>query len=61
MIDKIRIGTRGSGLALWQANFVKDFLEKNRLVNSVEVVKYKTTGDINIADNLDVLGEKVSL
>ena len=43
MIDKIRIGTRGSGLALWQANFVKDFLEKNRLVNSVEVVKYKTT------------------
>lgn len=58
MIDKIRIGTRGSGLALWQANFVKDFLEKNRLVNSVEVVKYKTTGDINIADNLDVLGGK---
>ena len=29
MIDKIRIGTRGGGLALWQANFVKDFLENN--------------------------------
>jgi hydroxymethylbilane synthase len=58
MINKIKIGTRGSNLALWQANFVKNFLEKNRLVDSVEIVEYKTTGDINLSDNLDVLGGK---
>lgn len=58
MINKIKIGTRGSSLALWQANFVKDFLKKNGLVDSVEVVEYKTTGDINLEDNLDVLGGK---
>ncbi len=58
MINKIKIGTRGSSLALWQANFVKDFLVRNRLVDSVEVIKYKTTGDINLEDNLDILGGK---
>jgi len=41
---KIKIGTRKSKLALWQANFVKDFLEKHRGVE-VELVKITTTGD----------------
>jgi hydroxymethylbilane synthase len=39
----IIIGTRGSDLALWQANFVKSELE--RLGHSVELVIIKTTGD----------------
>ena len=41
---KIRIGTRKSKLALWQANYVKSFLEKRWGVE-VELVKITTTGD----------------
>ena len=41
---KIRIGTRKSKLALWQANYVKEFLEKNYGVEA-ELVKITTTGD----------------
>ncbi len=40
---KIRIGTRGSKLALWQANFVKGRLEG--LGHEVELVVIKTKGD----------------
>lgn len=40
---KIRIGTRGSELALWQANFVKSELEK--LGNEVSITIIKTQGD----------------
>ncbi len=39
----IRIGTRGSDLALWQANFVKESLEK--LGNKVEINIIHTQGD----------------
>ena len=41
---KVRIGTRKSKLALWQANYVKEFLEKYWSVD-VELVKITTTGD----------------
>jgi hydroxymethylbilane synthase len=40
---KIRIGTRGSDLALWQANFVKHSLEK--LGEQVEIQIIHTQGD----------------
>ena len=40
----IRIGTRGSDLALWQANFVKGELEK--LACTVEIKIVKTQGDL---------------
>jgi hydroxymethylbilane synthase len=39
----IRIGTRGSDLALWQANFVRESLEK--LGNRVEINIIHTQGD----------------
>ena len=39
----IRIGTRGSDLALWQANFVRESLEK--LGNKVEINIIHTQGD----------------
>ena len=39
----IRIGTRGSDLALWQANFVRESLEK--LGNNVEINIIHTQGD----------------
>jgi hydroxymethylbilane synthase len=40
----LRLGTRGSALALWQANWVKDEIER-QAVASVELVPIRTTGD----------------
>jgi hydroxymethylbilane synthase len=42
---EIRIGTRGSKLALWQANWVKERIEKRFASASCEIVIIKTTGD----------------
>ncbi|MBI5741116.1 MAG: hydroxymethylbilane synthase [Nitrospirae bacterium] len=42
---KIIIATRGSKLALWQAEWVKAQLEKNNEDIEVELKKIKTTGD----------------
>src|SRR3954469_2996399 len=44
-MSKLRLGTRGSALALWQANWTKSELEKRRPDLSVELVPLKTTGD----------------
>lgn len=41
MIKKIRIGTRGSDLALWQANHVADLLGRE----NTEIIIIKTQGD----------------
>jgi hydroxymethylbilane synthase len=41
----IRIGTRGSALALWQAEWVKSELEKKYPSMTVTLIKIKTTGD----------------
>ena len=40
-----RLGTRGSQLALWQANWVKGEIERKNPGLDVEIVKIKTTGD----------------
>jgi len=46
VMDKtIKIGTRGSKLALWQANWVKSTLEAARPNLTVELVPIKTKGD----------------
>src|SRR3972149_11800126 len=45
MNKKIRIGTRGSQLALWQANWVKGKLSEWNPVIEVEIHKIKTTAD----------------
>src|SRR5437870_6060068 len=41
----MRLGTRGSALALWQANWAKSELEKRWPDLMVELVPIKTTGD----------------
>ena len=41
----IKIGTRGSKLALWQANWVKSALKAGHPSLSVEIVAIKTKGD----------------
>lgn len=43
--SKVVIGTRGSKLALWQAEWVKSELQKLRPDVEVELNKIKTTGD----------------
>lgn len=41
----LKVGTRSSPLALWQAEWAKSELLKNPGVSSVELVKIKTSGD----------------
>jgi hydroxymethylbilane synthase len=43
--EKLRIATRGSALALWQANYVKDRLAAACPETAVEVLVIKTSGD----------------
>ncbi len=43
--NEIRIGTRGSQLALWQANWIKKSLESKYKDLKVTLIKIKTTGD----------------
>ena len=50
----IRIGTRESQLALWQANMVKDLLHKHGY--KAELVHIKSEGDIDLATPLYELG-----
>ncbi len=44
-LKQLRIGTRASQLALWQANWVKSELEKRYPGMEVSLVKIKTIGD----------------
>ena len=44
-MDRIRIGTRGSPLALWQANWIKSQLEQLHEGLTVELTEIKTSGD----------------
>lgn len=45
LMKKLKIGTRGSKLALWQADFVKKSIENENPGLSVELVTIKTKGD----------------
>jgi len=53
----IRLGTRGSQLALWQSNWVKSELEK--LGVAVELIKIKTEGDIKTGSLAQIGGQGV--
>src|SRR3989338_1490089 len=54
----IRIGTRQSKLALWQANWVSSQLKKHWPDLSVEIVPMKTTGDLKVREKLAEIGGK---
>ncbi|MEN8149251.1 MAG: hydroxymethylbilane synthase [Planctomycetota bacterium] len=56
MIDRIRIGTRGSRLALWQANHVKSLLEAAWPGLFVSIVEIHTRGDRDQATSLTATG-----
>lgn len=46
MISPLRIGTRGSPLALWQADYVAERLRPLAAPRPVETVKIETSGDL---------------
>ena len=57
-IESLRIGTRGSDLALWQANWVKQRLEVLHPGIAVAVTIIKTTGDRVLDAPLSKIGDK---
>jgi hydroxymethylbilane synthase len=57
-MTKLIIGSRGSKLALWQANWVKDRLEKTHSGLQVEIEIIKTTGDKLTEASLVKIGGK---
>lgn len=54
----IRIGTRGSQLALYQANKVKEAIEENFLDANAEIVVIQTKGDKILDVSLSKIGDK---
>jgi hydroxymethylbilane synthase len=52
----IKLGTRGSKLALWQAEYIKETLEKGGM--SVEIVIINTKGDQILDRSLSKIGSK---
>lgn len=56
--EKVIIGTRGSELALWQANFIKKELEKANKNLDVELKIIKTKGDKILDVALSKIGDK---
>ena len=58
MKQKVIIGSRGSELALWQANFVKRELEKKNRDVSVEIKIIKTKGDKILDVALSKIGDR---
>ena len=57
-MDKLRIATRKSRLALWQAAFVKDELERLHSGLVVELVQLATEGDRRLGGPLRTIGGK---
>ncbi|RJE71482.1 hydroxymethylbilane synthase [Reichenbachiella sp. MSK19-1] len=53
---KIKIGTRGSKLALWQAYFVQDRLAKEGVES--EIITIETTGDKRLDVTISKIGSK---
>ena len=58
MTKKITIGTRGSKLALWQSNHVKDLIEKAFPEITVELKIIQTKGDKILDVSLSKIGDK---
>lgn len=58
MKKKIKIGTRRSTLALWQANWIKDSLLNNFSDLNVDIIKITTSGDRFLDAPLSKVGGK---
>ncbi len=58
MKGTVKIGTRGSQLALWQARFIEHSLATNFPDTEFEIVIIKTTGDLVLDTALSKIGDK---
>ena len=58
MSEKFVIGSRGSDLALWQANYVKTDLENRFPEDQFEIKIIHTTGDDVLETALSKIGDK---
>lgn len=58
MDRKVKIGTRGSRLAVWQAEFVKTSLARHSPATEFEIVTIRTTGDRVLDTALSKIGDK---
>src|SRR5438874_1574963 len=56
MMTSLKLGTRGSALALWQANHVADWLRRVADPRPVELVLIETHGDRDQASALATMG-----
>jgi len=56
MNDSLRLGTRGSPLALWQANAVSSWLAPHAGPRAIELVPIETHGDRDQASALSAMG-----
>ncbi|MDU7693052.1 MAG: hydroxymethylbilane synthase [Helicobacter sp.] len=54
---RVKIGTRSSALALWQANYIAKRLKNEQNIDS-EIIKIQTTGDKILDRPLDAIGGK---
>jgi hydroxymethylbilane synthase len=57
-VSAVRIGTRGSALALWQAHHVRDLLRQAWPSLTVNIEVMKTQGDITLDSPLPQIGGK---
>jgi hydroxymethylbilane synthase len=55
-MNPLRIGTRGSQLALWQANHIAACLRPLSAPRPVELIEIQTSGDLDRETSLTVLG-----
>ena len=58
ILDRIKIGTRGSALALWQANFIAGRLKEKFPTLEVELIRVTTKGDKILDTPLSKIGGK---
>lgn len=58
MFEKVRIGSRGSRLSLWQANHIASLILGCYGDVAVEIKTYRSRGDLNQAAQLPALGGK---
>ena len=56
-MNKLRIATRGSALALWQSKYIQNLIENNTEVE-VELQSMKTKGDVILDTPLAKIGGK---
>ena len=59
MKSKIIVGTRGSKLALWQASYVAEELQKAVPALEIDIKIIKTTGDKILDVALSRIGDKI--